>query len=104
MEPRCHLLEPMIVSGAAKVSLTSWPKYTNEKHILLHSDSLLTVMEPTDVIRDAYLKKIGKTLEDFTPAPQPVLLNEDESVPDGSPIRDTYYDEEDDYEPRYQEG
>ena len=103
MEPRCHLLEPMIVSGAAKVALTSWPKYTDEKHILLHSDSLLTVMEPTDVIRDAYLKKIGKTIEDFTPAPQPELLNEDESVPDGTPVRDTYYDEEDGYEPDYAE-
>ena len=103
MEPRAHLFEPMVVGGTSKVTLTSWPKYTDEKHILLHSDSLLTVMEPTDVIRDAYLKKIGKTIEDFTPAPQPELLNEDESVPDGTPIRDTYYDEEDGYEPAYRE-
>ena len=55
-------------------------------------------MEPTDAIRDAYLKKIGKTLEDFTPDPQPELLQEDENLP-----RDTYYDEEDGYEPRYEE-
>jgi len=92
----------MLVGGTTKVTLTPWPLYTDEKHILLHSDSLLTVMEPSDRIRDAYLKKIGKTMEDFTPEPQPVLLNEDESVPDGAPVRDTYYDE-DDYEPRYTE-
>ena len=104
LEPRCHLFEPMLVSGSSKVTLTPWPLYTDEKHILLHSDSLLTVMEPTDKIRDAYLKKIGKTIEDFTPAPQPELLNEDEHVPEGSPApRDTYYDEEDGYEPEYTE-
>ena len=104
LEPRCHLFEPMLVRGTSKVTLTPWPLYTDEKHILLHSDSLLTVMEPTDKIRDAYLKKIGKTIEDFTPAPQPELLNEDEHVPEGSPApRDTYYDEEDGYEPDYTE-
>ena len=110
LEPRCHLFEPMLVSGTSKVTLTSWPKYTNEKHILLHSDSLLTVMEPTDEIRNTYLKKIDKTIEDFTPPPEPELLNEDEHVPEGHPEepigtspRDTYYDEEDDYEPRYTE-
>ena len=104
MEPRAHLCEPMVVGGTSKVTLTSWPKYTNEKHILLHSDSLLTVMEPTEEIRDAYLKKIDKTLEDFTPPPEPELLNEDEHVPEGSALpRDTYYDEEDGYEPDYTE-
>ena len=104
LEPRCHLFEPMIVSGTSKVTLTPWPLYTDEKHILLHSDSLLTVMEPTEKIRDAYLKKIGKTIEDFTPPPEPELLNEDEHVPEGPPApRDTYYDDEDDYQPDYRE-
>jgi len=55
LEPRCRLFEPMLVSGTSKVTLTPWPLYTDEKHILLYSDSLLTVMEPTDKIRDAYL-------------------------------------------------
>ena len=104
LEPRCHLFEPMIVSGTSKVTLTPWPLYTDEKHILLHSDSLLTVMEPTEEIRDAYLKKIDKTIEDFTPPPEPELLNEDEHVPEGPPAsRDTYYDDEDDYQPDYRE-
>jgi len=91
----------MVVGGKTKITLAPWPKYTNEKHILLHSESLLTVVDPTDAVRDAYLKKIGKTLEDFTPDPSPVLLNEDDQLPDDSYVRDNDYD--DDYEPRYQE-
>ena len=99
MEPRVHLVEPMVVGGSSKLTLTSWPKYTEEKHVLLHSDSLLTVVEPTDKVRDAYLAKIGKTIEDFTPEPQPELLQEDEQLPTGQ--FENY--EDDEYEPRYQE-
>ena len=100
MEPRAHLYEPMLVSGSTKLSLTPWPKYTDDKHVLLHSDTLLTVVEPSEKLRDAYLKKVGKKLEDFTPQPQPELLTENETVPSGEPI--TEYDDED-YEPRYTE-
>ena len=80
------------MSGKTKLSLQPWPEYTDDEHVLLGSDSLLTVCEPTDAVRDAYLKKIGKTLEDFTKEPEAVMLTEDETVP-----------EPDDYEPRYAE-
>lgn len=93
-EPRCHLIQPYEVSGKTKVTLTSWPPYTDEKDILLHSDSLLTVVDPTEKLRDQYLKKIGKTLDDLKPSQEQVLLNEDENVPE-------YIDDE--YEPMYQE-
>lgn len=72
--------------------LQQWPDYTDDEHILLTSDTLLTVCEPNEQVRDAYLKKIGKTLEDLTSGPEPVMLTEDETVPDGE-----------DYEPRYVE-
>ena len=91
-EPRVHLLQPMKLSGKTKLSLQPWPEYAADIHILLHSDSLLTVCDPNVEVRAAYLKKIGKTEEDFQKQPQPVLLNEDEGAPD--------YD---DYEPNYQE-
>lgn len=84
----------MLVAGQTKVTLTPWPSYTSDPDILLNSDTLLTVCEPTDQVRDAYLKKIGKTLKDFEEAPAPVLLNEEEAVPEST---------EDDYEPRYVE-
>ena len=92
-EPKVHLVNPHVVSGKAKLTLTPWPDYTDDEHILLHSDSLLTICEPTDQVRQAYEKKVKNVAEVLKPTPQPVILTEDEN-----PI-----DSEDDYEPRYQE-
>ena len=80
----------MLVSGKAKVTLTKWPEYTEDEHILLTSDSLLTVCEPSDSLRTAYMKKQGLKEEDLVEKPQPELLTEDENRPD-----------DDEYEPRY---
>ena len=101
MEPRCHLERPFLVGGKTKVTLTAWPPHAADQHILLHSDSLLTVCEPSPTVKAMYLKRIGKTLEDFQPKEEEeeqVLLNEDEQMP-------TIDDYEDDhgYEPNYQE-
>jgi hypothetical protein len=86
----------MQVSGTTKLSLKPWPEYTEEHHVLLHSDSLLTVCEPSPAVRAAYLKKVGLTEEDFKPKEDDkVLLNEDEQLP-----QDTWAD---DYEPNYTE-
>ncbi len=99
MEPRVHLFEPFVVSGAQKLTLTVWPKpqYTEERHILLHSDSLLTVCDPTDELRDMYLKKV-KRFEQYEKEREEqlsqVLLQEDEQA---------VLDNNDDYEPRYVE-
>ena len=86
--------QPMTVSGVTKLSLKQWPDYTKEEHILLHSDSLLTVCEPSAELKAAYLKKIGKTEEDFKPKEEPVLLQEDDV---------SLLDDDNDYEPRYVE-
>ena len=91
-EPKVHLVDPYEVTGTKAVTLKVWPLHTDDNHILLQSDTLLTVCEPSIKIRQAYLKKIGKTEDDFKPDPVPVLLNEDENVPD-----------DEDYEPRYVE-
>ena len=92
-EPRVHLRDPYEVGGKTKLTLTSWPPYTDDKDILLSSDNLLTVVEPDVKLRDAYLKKIGKTLEDIQPKEaEKVLLTEEENVPE-------YVDEN--YEPLY---
>ena len=94
-EPRVHLKEPYEVGGKTKLTLTPWPPYTDEKDILLSSDNLLTVVEPQDKLRDVYLAKIGKTLEDIKPKEDDkVLLTEEENVPE-------YVDEN--YEPLYLE-
>jgi hypothetical protein len=98
-EPKCHLIEPHELTGKTKLTLTPWPPHTDETNILLHSDSLLTVIEPTLDIANQYLKKIGKTMEDLQTKDNRVLLNEDENVPGTPPPMP----EEDDYEPYYME-
>ena len=76
--------------------MRAWPSpvFTDDRDILLHSDSLLTVAEPNAEIRAKYLKKIGFTEEDLLPKEEPkVLLNEEEE------LLDNY----DGYEPSYRE-
>ena len=88
-----HLINPYLVSGKAKIVLTKWPEYTNDDHVLLRSDDLLTVVEPREDIVKLYLKKVGKTEEDLKVTPEPVMLTEEEQ-----PVFEDDYDE---YEPRY---
>ena len=96
-EPRVHLIQPFVVGGKTKTTLTPWPQYTNDIDILLHSDSLLTVCDPTEELAELYLKKIGKTQEDLTKEPDRVMLNEGENVLDE--LTSPMYNHE--YEPRY---
>ena len=91
-EPKVHLYQPYLVSGKTKLTLTTWPEYVTDEHILLHSDSLLTVGTPVLKVKEAYLDKIGKSEEDLTPKPKPVILNEEDDL---SPPDD------DEYEPEY---
>jgi len=98
-EPKVHLVNPYVVSGKTKITLTRWPEYTDDTHVLLRSDDLLTVCEPTELVIEAYCKKIGKKPEDFEVAEeekeeQKMLLTEEE----GS-IRNN----DDSYEPHYRE-
>jgi hypothetical protein len=99
-EPKVHLERPYLVGGKTKVTLTPWPEHSGDKHILLHSDSLLTVCEPSDTVKELYLKKINKKAEDFLPKEQedePVLLNENEQLPSEE------YEDDHGYQPRYEE-
>ena len=93
-EPSVHMLNPHAVSGKTKLTLTPWPDYTNDVHILLKSDELLTICEPSDEVRQAYLKKMKLTEEDLKPKPTRTILQEEEQVPELP---------EDDYEPEYVE-
>ena len=91
-EPKVHLIEPHIVSGQKKITLTPWPPYTDDSHILLRSDDLLTVCEPTQEILESYAKKVGADPASFSvkEEEQKVLLTEEEGdIP------------EDGYEPEY---
>jgi len=99
-EPACHLVNPCTISGTSKLALRRWPAYAADEHILLRSEELLTVCEPTEELAAAYMRKFKLKVEDLeeplTDSPEPVMLNEQASV-EGVP------DFEDDYEPRYVE-
>ena len=96
-EPSVHMLSPHVVTGKTKIVLTPWPEYTDDQHILLKSDALLTICEPSEAVRKAYLKKMKLTDADLLPKPQRVILSEEEQVPDVPELP------EDEYEPHYVE-
>ena len=96
-EPRVHLVQPFVVGGKSKITLTRWPEHTDDIDILLHSESLLTVCDPTKELADLYLKKVGKSAEEITKDPDRVMLNEGENVLDE--LTSPMYNDE--YEPRY---
>ena len=96
-EPKVHCTCPHLVGGKTKISVTPWPEYTDDDHILLRSEDLLTVCEPSPEVLEAYLKKMGKTLDDLKQSSKPVILTEHENP---HPILD---EDEQEYEPRYVE-
>ena len=90
-EPKVHLLCPCTISGKQKVVLTRWPEHTNDEHILLQSDILLTLCEPTDAVAEAYTRKYKRQIDTAKKQAEPVVLNED-TIPTAP---------EDEYEPSY---
>ena len=93
-EPKVHLTSPYIISGKTKRLLSIWPLHTDDEHILLNSETLLTVCVPTKDLRADYLKKIGVTEEELVERAKPVMLNEENQ---------DWVDDVDEYEPRYVE-
>ena len=97
-EPRAHLIRPMSISGTTNVVLKQWPPYTDDTDILLRSDDLLTVCEPTERVLETYMKKCGIKASDLNSAPKQVILTEEQPTPSPS-----YEEDLDEYEPHYVE-
>jgi len=102
-EPKVHLVNPCTVSGTTKLTLKRWPVHVKDEHILLRSDDLLTVCEPSEALVQAYIKKFKLKPEDLTSDPEPVMLNEEQQVMSQDPTGIEGVPEFDDYEPRYVE-
>ena len=97
-EPKVHLINPHVVSGTTNVVLKPWPSYTDDTHILFNSESLLTVCDPSEKVRAAYMKKCNLKEEDLLPKEsEPVMLTEENATT----LQQGTYDEGDDYEPSY---
>lgn len=57
-EPDCKLIKPykMVLQGDCTDSITfeSWPSFTDQKELMIHSDSILTLVEPSKYQLDKY--------------------------------------------------
>jgi hypothetical protein len=55
-EPDCKLINPLRILN--NDTLERWPNYTNQKEIIVHSDSILTIVDPEPKYIELYLKAI----------------------------------------------
>ena len=53
-EPDCRLVNPFRID--AEGNLTPWPEVTDQKEMMIHSDSILTIVDPKEEIVEKYLE------------------------------------------------
>ena len=51
-EPNCHLQDPYLIRDDG--TLEPWPRYTSDTDVLLYSETLATIVEPTSEIKKKY--------------------------------------------------
>jgi len=59
MEPSVFLSNPMeVIEAIGNVELISYPKHTSQKNILLYSDMLATIVDPSKSLLAKYLEQL----------------------------------------------
>jgi hypothetical protein len=53
-EPDCKLINPYEIDVDG--NLKPWPEITDQKELMIHSDSILTIVDPKKEIIDKYLE------------------------------------------------
>ena len=53
-EPDCKLINPYRID--AEGNLTPWPEVTDQTEMMIHSDSILTIVDPKQEIVEKYLE------------------------------------------------
>jgi hypothetical protein len=53
-EPDCKLINPYEFFDAD--TMKPWPEITNQSELMIHSDSILTIVDPTPEIVEKYLE------------------------------------------------
>jgi len=58
--PDCKLINPcqMFVSNETTYELKKWPVFTNQRELMIHSDSIFTIVDPKQDQVQLYLKTI----------------------------------------------
>jgi hypothetical protein len=59
-EPDCKLINPcqMFISDAEDYYVKRWPVFVDQKEIMIHSDSILTILDPKPDQIELYFKTI----------------------------------------------
>ncbi len=59
-EPDCKLVNPcqMLVSDSTTYDMRKWPVFTDQKELMIHSDSIFTIVDPKPDQIELYLKTI----------------------------------------------
>ena len=57
-EPDCRIINPYRIDGDCY--LTLWPDVTDQREIMIHSDSILTIVDPKPKIVEKYFELTGK--------------------------------------------
>ena len=59
MEPSVFLSNPMeVIESIGNVELISYPKHTSQKNVLLYSDMLATIVDPSKSLLAKYLEQL----------------------------------------------
>jgi len=53
-EPDCRIINPYQISIDGE--LTPWPEVTDQREMMIHSDSILTIVDPKPEIVEKYLE------------------------------------------------
>ena len=53
-EPDCKLINPYCIDSEG--NLTPWPNVTDQREMMIHSVSILTIVDPKEEIVEKYLK------------------------------------------------
>ena len=53
-EPDCKLINPFLFESID--NMKPWPKATNQTELMIRSDSILTMADPTQAVIDRYLE------------------------------------------------
>ena len=53
-EPDCKLINPYEFTDDER--LIPWPEVTNQRELMIHSDSILTIVDPKPELIEEYLK------------------------------------------------
>ena len=51
-EPSCHMQDPYKINEDG--TLEPWPRYTTDTDVLLYSETIATIVEPTNEIKKKY--------------------------------------------------